>query len=131
MEHPGVKALLDRILKQNGGHVNTLTLSNNAPPIKLKPDINSQDGLEIVFDNPNQVKHLHIRPDESQGTSAFTNFKENLRARMKARRQEMRKEEEEDDKMDEEYHDEASSSEDVESDVEDGGNCKQNKVSLF
>jgi len=128
MEHPGVKTLLNRILKQNGGQI-------NAAPLKAPPDSRSHDdGLEIVFNDPKQqqhhAKHLHKKPDETQSADAFTSFKENLRARMKARRQEMRKEEEEDAKMDEEYHGEEApeSADEEESDVEEGGNYKQNKA---
>lgn len=135
MEHPGVKKLLDRILKQNGTHVNTSHTGALNEQVKLDANIN--DGLEIVFDNQKKQqqqqgpRQLHKKTDEAQSANAFTSFKENLKARMKARRQEMRKEEEEDDKMDEEYHGEVnreSAEEEEESDVEEGGNYKQNKV---
>ena len=91
MEHAGVKTLLDRIFKQNGGQLNKTTskAANEA----------SNDGLTIVFDD--SKKPMIKNEDQNQSANAFTNFKENLRQRMKVRRQEIRKEEEEDDKIDE------------------------------
>ncbi len=97
MEHPGVKNLLDRIFKQNSGHP-----AKNAAP-KLTPiDTACDDGLTIVFDDPDKKAAKGSKAaNERQCSNAFTNFKENLKQRMKARRQEIRKEEEEDDQIDE------------------------------
>lgn len=105
MEHPGVKNLLDRIFKQNGGH--PAKANNNSSPKQVSASASSasgnacDDGLTIVFDEPAGKKLSTGKGSERQSSNAFTNFKENLRQRMKARRQEIRKEEEEDDQIDE------------------------------
>lgn len=91
MEHAGVKTLLDRIFKQNGGQLNK-TASKPVNEV-------ANDGLTIVFDDSKKLKIKN--DDQNQSSNAFTNFKENLRQRMKSRKQEIRKEEEEDDKLDE------------------------------
>lgn len=105
MEHPGVKNLLDRIFKQNGGH--PAKASSSSPKLTQGAGASASvasacdDGLTIVFDEPAGKKLATGKGTERQSTNAFTNFKENLKQRMKARRQEIRKEEEEDDQIDE------------------------------
>ena len=86
MDHPGVKSLWDRIIRQQKPQMKTAT--ENEKEIQLK-------------------KFTELDQPTSTSTTSFTrltDFKDNLKQRMKARRCQIRKEEEEDNQMDEEYH---------------------------
>jgi hypothetical protein len=101
MEHPGVKSLLDRILKQQPGHGAAFTKNKTEHDV----DNNNKKNEQIDLDsNHKDDENVFLKPTTGHATfNRLSDFKESLKQRMKMRRMQIRKEEEYEEKLDEEY----------------------------